>query len=126
VKAPSGRWPSLRARARRLIGCALACAVIPAVAAHGQNNFRPPGRNATAPAQPSNGNGEGAIPLAEVATEAEAAIARLRELRAERSANEEVLALSGATRELDARVRETRRILAQRPYRMAALPTRWL
>jgi hypothetical protein len=131
VKAPSGRWLSLRARARRLIGCALACAVIPAVAAHRQNNVRPPDRDATAPAQPSNGNGEGAIPLAEVATEAEAAIARLRELRAERSADEEVSAigkqLSGATREFDARVRETRRILAQRPSleTLARLEPEW-
>ena len=59
------------------------------------------------------------IPLAEIATEAEAALARVRELLAEVPADSMVPPVMEQfpllTREIDARLRQTRRILARRP-----------
>jgi potassium-dependent mechanosensitive channel len=59
------------------------------------------------------------IPLPEVATEAEAALARIRELAAELPASRTMPAVVEQfpllTREIDARLRQTRRILSQRP-----------
>ena len=60
-----------------------------------------------------------AIPLPEIATEAEAALARVRERMAEapdsRTMPEVAQQFPLLTREIDARLRQTRRILAQRP-----------
>src|SRR5688500_13723628 len=60
-----------------------------------------------------------AIPLPEIATEAEAALARVRERLAEapdsRTMPAVVQQFPLLTREIDARLRQTRRILAQRP-----------
>ena len=60
-----------------------------------------------------------AIPLAEIATEAEAALARVRERMAEapdsRTMPEVVQQFPLLSREIDARLRQTRRILSQRP-----------
>ena len=69
--------------------------------------------SATAVASPA------AIPLPEIAREAEAALARVRERMAEapdsRTMPAVVQQFPLLTREIDARLRQTRRILAQRP-----------
>jgi potassium-dependent mechanosensitive channel len=83
------------------------------------------GQSAPAPASPGAQTTAAAmeavvpppIPLVEIATEAEAAVARVRELVAELSADPTMPAvmeqLPLLTREIDARLRQTRRILAQ-------------
>jgi potassium-dependent mechanosensitive channel len=83
------------------------------------------GQSAPAPASPAAQTTAAAmdavvpppIPLVEVATEAEAAVAHVRELVAEISADPTMPAvmeqLPLLTREIDARLRQTRRILAQ-------------
>jgi len=71
----------------------------------------------TAPAAPTVAE-PAPIPLPEVATDAEAASARLRDILAELSpdpiAEEVAEQLPVLTREIDARLRETRKIVAQR------------
>ena len=85
-----------------------------------------PGQSVPAPTSPAAPTTAAAtdpvvapIPLAEIATEAEAALARLRELVAEIPADSTVPAVMEQfpllTREIDARLRQTRRILARRP-----------
>jgi potassium-dependent mechanosensitive channel len=68
---------------------------------------------------PTNTSTPAAIPLPEIATEAEAALARVRERMAEapdsRTMPAVVQQFPLLTREIDARLRQTRRILAQRP-----------
>jgi potassium-dependent mechanosensitive channel len=70
-------------------------------------------------AAPTSTPSAAAIPLPEIATEAEAALARVRERIAEapdsRTMPEVVQQFPLLTREIDARLRQTRRILAQRP-----------
>jgi len=78
----------------------------------------PPSTAKPAPDQPS-ANEPARIPLAEVAPEAEAVSGRLRDMLAELSPDpttEEVAQqLPVLTREIDARLRESRKIVAQRP-----------
>jgi len=78
----------------------------------------PPSTAKPAPDQPS-ANEPARIPLAEVAPEAEAVSGRLRDMLAELSSDpttEEVAQqLPVLTREIDARLRESRKIVAQRP-----------
>ncbi len=68
---------------------------------------------------PTSTPGPAAIPLPEIATEAETALARVRERIAEapdsRTMPAVVQQFPLLTREIDARLRQTRRILAQRP-----------
>ena len=70
-------------------------------------------------AAPTSTPSPAAIPLPEIATEAEAALTRVRERIAEapdsRTMPEVIQQFPLLTREIDARLRQTRRILAQRP-----------
>ena len=71
------------------------------------------------------------IPLAEVATEAEEASARVRdiqtELSSDRTTNVAAQQLPVITREIDGRLRETRKIVAQKPSLeiLAGLESEW-
>jgi potassium efflux system protein len=68
---------------------------------------------------PTNTSTPAAIPLPEIATEAEAALARVRDQMAaapdSRTMPEVIQEFPLLTREIDSRLRQTRRILAQRP-----------
>jgi hypothetical protein len=59
------------------------------------------------------------VPLVDIATEAEAAAESIRDIRTDLSSDQSVAAvaqqLPAMTREIDGRLRESRRILAQRP-----------
>src|SRR5215207_3925945 len=96
------------------------------VAAMLASPYSVPGQSVPAPTSPAAPTTAAAtdpvvapIPLAEVATEAEAALARLRELVAEIPSDSTVPAVMEQfpllTREIDGRLRQTRRILARRP-----------
>jgi len=79
----------------------------------------PPSATANPAPDQSSATEPAPIPLAEVATDAEGASARLRDMLAELSSDpitEEVAQqLPMLTREIDARLRESRKIVAQRP-----------
>ena len=108
--APQRHW---------LLQCLLAVAIFTIVAGvHAQSAPTSPATANPAPDQPS-ATEPAPIPLAEVATDAEGASARLRDMLAELSSDpitEEVAQqLPVLTREIDARLRESRKIVAQRP-----------
>ena len=73
----------------------------------------------TEPSAESNTAAPGPIPLAEIAIEAESALARVRDLASESEADpatESAAArLPAVTREIDVRQRETRKVITQRP-----------
>ena len=113
----------------------LACAVLTAMLASAPAEQSQAAPSASSPAvtdsAPSTTPSPAAIPLPEIATEAEAALARVRERMAEapdsRTMPEVVQQFPLLTREIDARLRQTRRILAQRPsiQTLSYLQTEW-
>jgi potassium-dependent mechanosensitive channel len=110
--APQRHW---------LLQCVLAVAILTI----GAGVYAQPAPDSTSPVtanpapDPSSATQPVPIPLAEVATDAEAASARLRDMLEELSPDpitEEVAQqLPVLTREIDARLRESRKIVAQRP-----------
>jgi small-conductance mechanosensitive channel len=110
--APQRHW---------LLQCLLTVVIFTIVAGvHAQSApTSPPSATANPAPDQSSATEPAPIPLAEVATDAEGASARLRDMLAELSSDpitEEVAQqLPMLTREIDARLRESRKIVAQRP-----------
>jgi potassium-dependent mechanosensitive channel len=112
-------WVNVRRLLRQLLVAMLVSA------SSGQSQAAPaapsaPSAAATAPAAAATATPSPApIPLPEIATEAEAALARVHERMAEAPDSRTVPAVVQQfpllTREIDARLRQTRRILSQRP-----------
>ena len=102
----------------------LRCFCIPAVllmgaVAHAQPAPTAPPTAETSGAPPPGAATPAPIPLAEIATDAESATARVRDMQSELSSDRttEIIAeqLPALTREIDARLRENWKIIAQRP-----------
>jgi potassium efflux system protein len=115
---PSARRPLHRRH--RVLRYFFAAAIAATGVAHAQPEPASPAASTASPeTTPPNVAAPAAIPLAEMAPQAESAFARLRDLQAELSSDritEEVAKqLPALTREIDARLRESRKILAQRP-----------
>jgi potassium-dependent mechanosensitive channel len=121
VRWMKNNFGSLVPRRHWLLQCLLTVAIFTIVAgvhAEVAPTSASPATANPAPDQPS-ATEPAPIPLAEVATDAEEASARLRDMLAESSSDpitEEVAQqLPVLTREIDARLRESRKIVAQRP-----------
>lgn len=119
------------AKIRRLPAPWLVVATLVGASA-GQSQAAPGAPSAAAPAAAAAETlNPSPIPLPEIATEAEAALARIRDRTAELPDNQTVSAVIQQspllTREIDARLRQTRRILAQRPsiQMLSDLETEW-
>jgi potassium-dependent mechanosensitive channel len=110
---------ALRGKFRKLLGRGVIIAMLAGASAE-QSQAAPsaPSAPAAEPA-PTSTPSLTAIPLPEIASEAEASLARVRERMAEapdsRTMPAVVQQFPILTREIDARLRQTRRILAQRP-----------
>jgi potassium efflux system protein len=106
---------------RRRVGSLLVAAPLAmADIAHGQPNLVSPSSSTEDSASPQpDAPAPAAIPLVEVAADAESASARVRDLQmalaADHTAETVAEQLPGMTREINARLREHRQILAQRP-----------
>lgn len=112
------KWIALRShRFQQFLAALAVVASVTSVHAQPAPN-RPLSVPSPAPTQPSSTE-PSAIPLAEVATNAETVSARLREILAELSPDPVRETVTGQlpvlTREINARLPETRRIIAQRP-----------